>query len=118
MSQDQIRKKKWHRDGPDEGYIDCFVPLIDLTSDMGPTILKPKTHIGSVEDEGRAVVPLLGKGDVLLFDYRTLHRGQGNMSKSTRTLAYAVFKRKGGTSTGDSSGDIHNFPAALTLEYD
>ena len=63
-------------------------------------------------------MPLLGKGDVLLFDYRTLHRGQGNMSKSTRTLAYAVFKRKGGTSTGDSSGDIHNFPAALTLEYD
>jgi hypothetical protein len=29
-----------------------------------------------------------------------------------------VFKRRGERKGGDSSGDIHDFPAALTLEYD
>lgn len=116
--------QNWHRDGPDEGYIDCFVPLIDLDDSLGPTALQPGSHIdeSTVQDrEGldvEVVSPLLRKGDMLLFDYRTIHRGLGNKSKdTTRTVAYAVFKRKESESCNDV-GDIRNFPSALTLEYD
>jgi hypothetical protein len=117
VNQPGSESQNWHRDGPDEGYIDCFVPLIDLNQSVGPTSLQPKTHLCSFEDdhEGEVVVPLLLKGEILLFDYRTVHRGQGNKSKSTtRTLAYAVYRRRQET----TEGDIHNFPAALTLEFD
>lgn len=117
VNQPGSKPQNWHRDGPDEGYIDCFVPLIDLNEEIGPTSLQPGTHVGNCVDynQGEAVAPLLSKGDILLFDYRTIHRGQSNKSTSTtRTLAYAVYKGK----KGSASGDIHNFPAALTLEYD
>ncbi|KAL9183183.1 hypothetical protein ACHAXT_004970 [Thalassiosira profunda] len=111
--------QNWHRDGLD-GFIDCFVPLIDLTDEMGPTAIKPCTHTytGSVDTASDVdiLMPLMRKGEVLLFDYRTIHRGQGNRSESSRTLAYAVWKR---LERGKAdAGDIHNFPAALTLEYD
>ncbi|KAL7536782.1 hypothetical protein ACHAWF_005561 [Thalassiosira exigua] len=115
------QSQNWHRDGPEEGFIDCFVPLIDLSESIGPTAIRPRTHTdeGSVDfGKDLDVTPLLKKGEILLFDYRTLHRGQGNKSESTtRTLAYIVYKNhKQGS--GDVAGDIHNFPAALTLEYD
>ena len=125
MNEPGSNSQNWHRDGPDEGFIDCFVPLIDLNESVGPTAIQPGTHrtTGSVGDNddkegGNVLVPLLNKGDVLLFDYRTIHRGLGNVSESTtRTLAYAVYRRKEESSTNDV-GDVHNFPAALTLEYD
>ncbi|KAL7467867.1 hypothetical protein ACHAXS_008093 [Conticribra weissflogii] len=116
------QSQDWHRDGPREGFIDCFVPLIDLTPSLGPTAIVPETHKSSSSvdacNKNDDCVPILKKGELLLFDYRTVHRGQGNRSKSTtRTLAYAVYKR---IESGfeDFSGDIHNFPSALTLEYD
>lgn len=114
------QSQNWHRDGPDEGYIDCFVPLVDLDNSLGPTALQPGTHHKEDGGDGAVVVPLLQKGEILLFDYRTLHRGQGNQSEAvTRTLAYAVYKRKDhGESSNNHNGDIHNYPAALTLEYD
>ena len=124
MNQPGSSSQNWHRDGPDEGYIDCFVPLIDLDYSLGPTALRAGSHTdnSSVQDrtgpDVEVTVPLLKKGDILLFDYRTIHRGLGNKSKSTtRTVAYAVFKRKERESCNDV-GDIRNFPAALTLEYD
>mmetsp|Transcript_12734 Transcript_12734/g.18077 ORF Transcript_12734/g.18077 Transcript_12734/m.18077 type:complete len:416 (+) Transcript_12734:140-1387(+) len=116
------RSQGWHRDGPDEGYIDVFVPLVDLTAELGPTRLLPGTHqtldedvgdVWSLDDEKLPkVAPLLRKGQILLFDYRTLHKGLGNTSNSTsRTLAYCVYTR-------ESTSDVQNFPDALTLEYD
>jgi ectoine hydroxylase-related dioxygenase (phytanoyl-CoA dioxygenase family) len=119
------QSQHWHRDGPDEGYIDCFVPLIDLNEEIGPTAIQPNTHtttsdVASVANSNgyNVLVPMLKKGDILMFDYRTIHRGLGNKSlATTRTLAYAVFGRKKGGSTVEL-GDVHNFPAALTLEYD
>jgi hypothetical protein len=107
--------QSWHKDGPDEGFIDCFVPLIDLNSELGPTsfLLGDEDHV--------ELVPMLNKGSILLFDYRTMHRGQANTSEATtRTLAYAVYRRREMDENGikKESGDVHNFPAALTLEYD
>lgn len=126
MNEPGSSSQDWHRDGPDAGFIDCFVPLIDLQEAIGPTALRPGTHrttpgVGDDEDEpggvARAFAPLLRKGDLLLFDYRTLHRGLGNMSKATtRTLAYAVYRRRE-TRASNSIGDVQNFQSALTLEY-
>jgi hypothetical protein len=116
--------QKWHRDGPDEGFIDAFVPLVDLTHELGPTAIQPSTHTDTDEtmkerDRVVQVVPILIKGEVLLFDYRTLHRGQGNKSEATtRALAYAVYKRQTENDSVSNTGDIHNFQSALTLEYD
>mmetsp|Transcript_1793 Transcript_1793/g.3850 ORF Transcript_1793/g.3850 Transcript_1793/m.3850 type:complete len:369 (-) Transcript_1793:499-1605(-) len=124
MNQPGSNSQKWHRDGPDEGYIDCFVPLIDLNESVGPTAIQLGTHTAASslgDDENgseKVLIPLLKKGNILLFDYRTIHRGLGNKSDSTtRTLAYTVYRRKEEESSNDS-GDVHNFPAALTLEYD
>lgn len=132
MNRPGSTSQDWHRDGPDEGYVDCFVPLIDLDETLGPTAIRPGTHTdkaasrcsdgGEEDGASNVLVPMLKKGEVLLFDYRTVHRGQANTSeRATRTLAYAVFRRReeGGPPGGAvGGGDIHNFPAALTLEYD
>jgi len=123
MNEPGSNSQYWHRDGPDEGFIDCFVPLIDLNESIGPTAIQLGTHrmtsrVGDRTNEKGEFAPLLKKGDILLFDYRTIHRGLGNVSKSTtRTLAYAVYRRK---EKGSSNmiGDVRNFQAALTLEYD
>lgn len=121
INQPGSSSQNWHKDGPDEGYIDCFVPLIDLNEAIGPTAIQPGTHLVSTphdeeKDDTDVLVPILKKGDILLFDYRTIHRGQANRSPSTtRTLAYAVYKRRQELC---DNGDIHNFPAALTLEFD
>ena len=131
------KAQNWHKDGPDPGFINCFVPLIDLTEELGPTAFSLDIHDGKDDnnddnnednDRKNVLVPMLNKGNILLFDYRTLHRGQGNTSNDdiTRTLAYAVYCRRRTrrrTSPIDDdevkeSGDVHNFPAALTLEYD
>ena len=130
------KAQNWHKDGPDPGFINCFVPLIDLTEELGPTAfslaIDDSNNIDHEDDEDNdrknVLVPMLNKGNILLFDYRTLHRGQGNTSNDdiTRTLAYAVYCRRRTrrrTSPIDDdevkeSGDVHNFPAALTLEYD
>ena len=111
------KSQNWHKDGPDAGFIDCFVPLIDLNEELGPTAFL----LGEEEEEENELVPMLNKGNILLFDYRTIHRGQGNTSEdTTRTLAYAVYRRRerDGDGMTKESGDVHNFPAALTLEYD
>ena len=124
MNKPGSQSQNWHRDGPEEGYIDCFVPLIDLNESIGPTAILPGTHLSTrtIEEieatNENALIPILKWGDMLLFDYRTIHRGIGNISESTtRTLAYAVFRRNQNNISSDL-GDIHNFPAALTLEYD
>ena len=127
--------QKWHKDGPDQGFIDAFVPLIDVSSELGPTEVQIGTHTTDQKDMQRedeesidfherwgdtpySVSPILKKGEILLLDYRTVHRGLGNSSPSTtRPLAYAVYKHEK-ASDGDTGGDVRNFPAATTLEYD
>jgi len=125
VNQPGSTSQQWHRDGPDPGYINAFVPLVDLSESLGPTSVLPGTHVmpnirthDDANEKGSAqvpapIVPLLTKGQVLLFDYRTLHKGLGNTNAKglTRTLAYAVYTR-------GSIMDTHNFPDALTLEYD
>ena len=97
-----------HRDGPD-GLVTVFAPLTAFVPRNGPTELSPSTHRGG--DDSSSVAPLLQPGDLLLFDYRCLHRGLANQGDFRREVAYAVYSRQG-------VRDIQNFPSATTLEYD
>ena len=56
-------------------------------------------HIGAALDES----PLLAAGELLLFDYRCLHRGRANLTRDARPIAYVLFARPGVV-------DRHNFP--------
>ena len=97
-----------HRDGPD-GLVTVFAPLTAFVPRNGPTEVSPATHRGG--DDSSSVAPLLQPGDVLLFDYRCLHRGLANQGNSRREVAYAVYAR-------DGVRDVQNFPSATTLEFD
>ena len=97
-----------HRDGPD-GLVTVFAPLTAFVPRNGPTEVSPATHRGG--DDSSSVAPLLQPGDVLLFDYRCLHRGLANEGNSRREVAYAVYAR-------DGVRDVQNFPSATTLEFD
>jgi hypothetical protein len=86
-----------------------FLPLVPLTSAIGPTQFWPGTHaefgdaphanarsvtfaaspeISGIESQ-RVAVP----GDAIIFDYRILHRGLPNDSEQARPLAYFTFAK-------------------------
>eukprot|EP00984_Skeletonema_dohrnii_P028994 scaffold19276_cov82-Skeletonema_dohrnii-CCMP3373.AAC.4 len=92
--------QSWHADGGHTSLtthhpchvFNVFIPLVDVPLSMGPTELRPGTHVYT-RDLARmmllakakkrlreAVVPELRRGDALLFDYRILHRGRANLS--------------------------------------
>jgi hypothetical protein len=99
-------EQSWHADGGHvsiQEHLPChclniFIPLTDITLEMGPTELRPGTHYhtrnlapmmlaAKARKTLRApVTPLLAVGDVLMFDYRVLHRGRANQSHSDRTI--------------------------------
>ena len=128
----------WHKDGHMEGHMDVFCPLKTLTPAHGPTELVPTSHVNALASDAwlpgeleqsqgvvlngdfdakearhhyPSVAPLLQAGDLLFFDYRTVHRGGPNTC-DYRPVAYAVY------SSRDTGRDRHNFPDALTLQYD
>ncbi|GKY94394.1 hypothetical protein MPSEU_000405400 [Mayamaea pseudoterrestris] len=99
----------WHADGGHlsvSKHLPChclnvFVPLVNVTEQNGPTELRPGTHFHTrhlvpmmLSAKARKtlqspVAPLLAVGDVLLFDYRVLHRGKANQCQrdgDVRTL--------------------------------
>ena len=60
-----------------------FVPLVPLTACNGPTELRPGSHLHGGNTWGEVaprLAPLLGTGDMLIFDYRLRHRGLANNS--------------------------------------
>ena len=78
--------------------LNIFIPLTDISPELGPTEFLPKSHLLShvsginerLENslnipKGEVVSPLLSCGDILLYDYRTIHRGVRNTTlKSCR----------------------------------
>lgn len=44
INQPFLTDQSWHRDGPEAGLINVFLPLIDLTLDIGPTAVWSNTH--------------------------------------------------------------------------
>jgi ectoine hydroxylase-related dioxygenase (phytanoyl-CoA dioxygenase family) len=88
--------QEWHSDGPHQGkdsYAVCvFLPLIDLDATVGFTQFYPRSHRhqallgmgGASLATGSALDAIFNRGDAILYDYRTIHRGIGNRSIGTR----------------------------------
>ena len=116
--------QNWHPDEAlTLGLATVFIPLVDLSSLNGPTELALATHIdpalpnrvlrhdfgpqqSAIYDALRGwtpahphgllqVQPLLRAGDLLLFDWRTWHRGGANQSELHRPLAYVTYHAQG-----------------------
>lgn len=101
------REFPWHQDNgytpiiPDE-YVTCWIPLEDVTLDMGPVWVLPKSHTkGPVEHrqtpwgqqcyfgpESGQPVPVQ-KGSMIVFSSLLFHRSSANVSTKTRR-AYIV----------------------------
>jgi hypothetical protein len=115
--------QSWHADG---GHVDLnrhqpchclnvFLPLEDVSPDMGPTEFRPGTHYHTrnlapllLAAKARKTLraptsPLPRAGDALVFDYRVLHRGRANASNRNRTfLVFTIAK--------PWFADVLNFP--------
>lgn len=90
--------QEWHSDGPpskngQEAYGLCvFAPLIDLTETTGCTEFWPGSHIHEHLIGFGPAAPVLestfkgyvAAGDVILYDYRVLHRGLENVCSGGR----------------------------------
>jgi ectoine hydroxylase-related dioxygenase (phytanoyl-CoA dioxygenase family) len=79
-----------------------FVPLIDLNHEVGFTEFWAGSHRYNrlLDKKGEQALPggtdgILEKGDCLLYDYRTIHRGTSNQSNVTRPVCYFLYSRKG-----------------------
>ena len=117
--------QQWHVDGGHlsaHAHLPChclnvFIPLVDMTMDLGPTEIRPGTHVHSRslskmmlsamarKTLRKPVCPIVTAGSCVMFDYRVLHRGRANLSADTDrpvlvlTYAKTFFK------------DVFNFPA-------
>jgi ectoine hydroxylase-related dioxygenase (phytanoyl-CoA dioxygenase family) len=120
----------WHTDGPHVSvteYLKChvfnmFIPLVDVTSDKGPTEFRPGSQrftnnlakgmlLAKIKKQIRPIeAPTLKRGSVLLvifkvifnfntysffnkFDYRVLHRGGANISSEHRPVLVFTFAK-------------------------
>ncbi|CAH0377009.1 unnamed protein product [Pelagomonas calceolata] len=83
--------------------ITVFVPLVDMSGDLGPTEFYPGTHrrdcppqeyraCETGDCEGVAFTSAKA-GDAVMFDYRVLHRGGANSSTRQRPLLYFTYAR-------------------------
>ena len=101
--------------------LNVFVPLVDVTEDNGPTEFWPGSHIlkqskftfakmrlGTARDIPASVRLAGTKGDVIIFDYRVIHRGRKNVAESSRPLLYL-------TSSRSWFRDTQNFPPERLL---
>ena len=100
--------QRWH---PDHAYktglLNVFVPLVDLTEQNGPTAVSLGSHrrlppwctqfILSIcrSPVFDIVRPCLKAGSLLLFDWRTWHRGCANHGTHERPVIYITYARVG-----------------------
>jgi ectoine hydroxylase-related dioxygenase (phytanoyl-CoA dioxygenase family) len=76
--------------------VTVFLPLLNLTSECGPTEFWPGTNCelsDDVRDRPSIQFSTARQGDAILFDYRVLHRGTANTSATRRPFAYFTYAR-------------------------
>ena len=97
----------FHRDGAAHGAWNIFVPLVDVDCINGATQFQPGSHrledVRFDVDDSELFTPKVHAGDLLIFDYRTVHRGLANRSLARRPIAYIVRSER-------RAVDRHNFP--------
>ena len=85
--------------------VNVFIPLLDMTKELGGTEFCLGTHI--LNNEGyvgtRCETPIGPMGCPYIFDYRTGHRGMGNSSDFARPVLYLTY------SADDKFSDKVNF---------
>jgi ectoine hydroxylase-related dioxygenase (phytanoyl-CoA dioxygenase family) len=117
-------EQSWHSDGGHVSlsqHLPChvlnvFIPLVNVPLELGPTELRPASHyltrnLARMMLIAKAkkslcppVIPALKRGDVLVFDYRILHRGRANQSSTrNRPILVLTFAKKWFV-------DVCNFP--------
>lgn len=121
--------QSWHADGGHvclSEHLPChcfnvFIPLHDIPLEMGPTEFRPGGHFLT-----RNLAPMilaakcrrtlrrpvwnpLQRGDVLLFDYRVLHRGRANKTDTNRMFLVLTFCEPW-------FKDVLNFPTRSMME--
>jgi hypothetical protein len=112
-------EQHFHADGRKEGMYNCFVALRDVPKIQGPTEFifgshkfdhdapHETTKARKKREKAKRVAPELRKGDILLYDYRTLHRGGENKRcHDRRAISYFLFDTNG------DIGDTWNFEDA------
>lgn len=127
--------QRFHQDGPHKGSYNCFVPLVDVGAQGTGTEFWEASHTnpivpelvlsgalgveeasqlaavaGNGEDSVSIVQPNLSAGDMLLYDYRVIHRGPANPTESSRPIYYCGFADTAG------AGDGYNFKEHRRLE--
>lgn len=114
----------WHSDGVHAGQsasfdsseaessnsICVFVPLIDLSAETGYTEFWAGSHRYSklLSKKGEQALPggtlgIISKGDCLLYDYRTVHRGMPNTSTMPRPVVYYLYAKKSSCDVEDQN---------------
>lgn len=119
----------WHADGGHLSVLEhlpchcfnIFIPLQDVAHPMGPTEFRPGGHYltrnlapmmlaAKCRNTLRKPVwPALAFGDVVMFDYRVLHRGRANQSNRNRNVLVFTFCQPW-------FEDILNFPKRSMLQ--
>ena len=128
--------QRFHQDGPHKGSYNCFVPLVDVAAQKTGTEFWESSHTnpivpelvlsgalgvaeasqlaavaaGSGADGVTIVQPELSAGDMLLYDYRVIHRGPANPTSCARPIYYC------GWSDTAGAGDGYNFKEHRRLE--
>jgi len=108
-------EQAWHVDGGHvdlEKHLPChcvnvFIPLVNYNSELnGPTEIRPGSQ-KLTRNLAKQILaakakktlrpptsPLLTMGDVLIFDYRVLHRGKANNSMNSRPVLVLTYARE------------------------
>lgn len=95
-----------HRDGgllfPESGLdrvlppasLTVGIPLVAVVADNGPTAIRPGSHrFAEAAEQAEPVIPSLALGSAVLWDYRVLHHGCANRTKSARPMLYFTASR-------------------------
>jgi ectoine hydroxylase-related dioxygenase (phytanoyl-CoA dioxygenase family) len=110
-------RQVYHQDGlhlttqyqRDVHAVNVFVPVVDLSSELGPTQFCLGSHLLGNElfDEKFSETPIVKAGTPIIFDYRLGHRGLGNASdRSCRPIVYCTYAR---AADGKEFKDTVNF---------
>lgn len=77
-------------------YFTVLIPLVPITKENGPTVFIKGSHRETMTEESTQTIysPLLNPGDIVIFDGRTMHKGQANASQQERMIAYITFIAK------------------------
>jgi len=75
--------------------IGMLIPLVQMTTEMGPTSVHKKSHLLPSEKSKKlpSQAPVLDLGSCLLMDYRLTHQGLANRSEQVRPILCVIFHR-------------------------